>query len=101
MFGWVKLVAAGHFPFYLELFWLKKEDIFVCFGFEFDFDLMTAMAFLVDSTSLLGLPPLKLLFLVMTSALDTIFLFTLVETVTLNSSASDLLEFFSSSFLDL
>ena len=32
---------------------------------------------------------------------DTIFLFTLVATVTFNPSASDLLVFLSSSFLDL
>ena len=74
-----------------------KEEIFVCFLFEF----IAVLAFVVGFASLSsGLPPLKE-FLVMTSALGTIFLFTVLVTVTLDSVASDLLGFFSSSFLSL
>ena len=58
-----------------------KEEILVCFGFEFNF--LATLALVVGSNSLSSGFPLNE-FLVMTSALGTIFLSTLLVAATLN-----------------
>ena len=90
---WIKLYCCCYFP--INYFDFMKEEILVCFLFE----LIATLALLVGFVSLsLGLPLKE--FLVMTSELGTILPSALLKTVTLESMASDLLDF-SSTFLSL
>ena len=82
----LKCVAAANSHYFLFM----KEEILVCF--EFEFNLLATLALVVGSSTSLSLGfPLKE-FLVITSALGTIFLSTLLVVATLKSVTSDLLQ---------